>query len=65
MGWRLRVNFDDGSSETEDDIFDTREDAERASQEWLDSWGEGGDVLGLAGESSCSADIYDFDIWEE
>ena len=28
MGWRLQINFSDGSSELVDEVFDTQEDAE-------------------------------------
>ena len=41
MGWRVRINFSDGSSELVDEIFDTELDAEAEYEEWLDSWEAG------------------------
>lgn len=66
MGWRLRINFSDGSSELLDDIFETEQDAEDEYQYgWLDSWNAGRETLELAGENFCDEDIVDCDIWEE
>ena len=65
MGWRLRVEFDDGSSELVDEVFKTREDAEDAKEAWLCGWGTGQEVLELAGEPFCDKGLEDFDIWEE
>lgn len=65
MGWRLQINFSDGSSELVDEIFDTEADAEAEHDEWLDSWGAGRETLELAAEDFDDADIEDCDIWEE
>ena len=65
MGWRLRINFDDGTSELVDDVFDTEEDAEREYESWLENWSAGGETLMLAGEDYSDAGIEDCDIWEE
>ena len=50
MGWRLRINFSDGSSELVDDVFDTEEDAQDEFDSWLENWGAGQETLELAGE---------------
>lgn len=65
MGWRVRINFSDGSSELVDEIFDTELDAEAEYEEWLDSWEAGKETLMLAGEDYIDASIDDCDIWEE
>lgn len=65
MAWRLRVNFDDGTSEIDDDTFETEQDAIDAQNVWLEGYYAGRDVLELAGEPFSDADIVDFDIWEE
>lgn len=65
MSWRLRINFDDGSSELIDDLFETEEDAQDEYESWLENYGAGRDVLELAGEDYSDADIIDCDIWEE
>lgn len=57
MGYRLTINFDDGSSEEVDEIFKTEEDAIAEYNSWLDNWGEGRETLTLAGESYSDADI--------
>lgn len=65
MGWRLQINFDDGTSELLDDIFSSEEDAQSEFDSWCDSWGAGRETLELAGEDYIEADIQDCDIWEE
>jgi len=65
MGWHVRVNFTDGSSEEVDEVFDSRTEAEAEADSWLDSWNAGRETLDLAGEPSCDADIQDFDIWKD
>ena len=65
MGWRLRINFSDGTSELVDEVFDTEEDAQDEFDSWLENWGAGQETLELAGEDYCDADIEDCDIWEE
>lgn len=65
MGWRLRINFSDGSSELVDEVFDTEEDAQDEFDSWPENWGAGQEILELAGEDYCDADIEDCDIWEE
>ena len=65
MGWRVRINFSDGSSELVDEIFDTEEDAMDEYESWVENWGTGRGELELAGEDYCDADIVDCDIWEE
>ena len=65
MGWRVRINFSDGSSELVDEIFDTELDAEAEYEEWLDSWEAGKETLMLAGEDYIDASIDNCDIWEE
>ena len=65
MGWRLQVNFSDGSSELEDEVFDSEEAAEEEYEVWLDSYHAGQETLRLAGEDYDDASIVDCDIWEE
>lgn len=65
MGWRLQINFSDGSSELVDEVFDTQEDAEAEYEDWVNNWGAGRETLVLAGEDYVDADIEDCDIWEE
>lgn len=65
MGFRVRINFSDESSELVDEVFETESDAQHEYRLWLDSWNEGADVLDLAGECSYGKDIIDCDIWEE
>ncbi len=65
MGWRLKINFDDGTDELLDDIFDTEEDAEAEYESWLDNWSAGRTTLMLAGEDYIEANIEDCDIWQE
>jgi hypothetical protein len=65
MGWRLKVNFSDGSEELEDEVFESREDAEDEWQGWLDGWGSGRETLKLAGESYSEKDLVNCEIWEE
>ena len=64
MGYRLTINFSDGSSEEFDEIFKTEEDAIAEYDSWLDSWGAGRETLMLAGESYSDADIEDYSIDE-
>ena len=65
MGWRLRINFNDGSDELVDDVFESEEDAMAEYDSWLENWVAGREVLQLAGEDYSDADIEDCDIWEE
>lgn len=65
MGWKLKINFSDGSSELVDDIFDTKDEAEEEYDSWLENWSAGAETLELAGESYCDCDIEDCDIYEE
>lgn len=65
MGWRLRINFDDGTDELVDEVFDSKEEAQDEYDSWLENWGAGRETLMLAGEDYSDADIEDCDIWEE
>ena len=65
MGFRLRINFSDGTSELVDEVFDTEEEAEEEYESWLENWGAGKETLELAGEEYDDSDIEDCDIWEE
>ncbi len=65
MSWRVRINFDDGTSELVDEEFDTEEEAEEEYDSWLEGWGAGRDVLMLAGEEYSDKEIVDCDIWKE
>lgn len=65
MGWRLKINFSDGSDELVDELFESEEDALAEYNICLESWNEGREVLQLAGEEYCDEDIEDCDIWEE
>ena len=65
MAWRLKICFSDGSSETVDDEFETKEDALAKYDEWLENWDTGRETLELAGEDYIDADIEDYKIWEE
>ncbi len=65
MGWRLRINFDDGSDELVDDVFESEEEALAEYDSWLDGWSAGRETLKLAGEEYSEASIEDCDIWEE
>ena len=64
MGYKLTIYFSDGSFEEVDEIFETEEDAMDEYDSWLDSWGEGKEVLELAGEDYLDADIDDYEIEE-
>lgn len=64
MGYKLTINFTDGTSEEVDEIFETEEDALAEYDVWLENWGAGRDVLKLAGEDYIEADIVDCDIDE-
>ena len=65
MGWHVRINFTDGSSEEVDDVFATKQEAKAEVQSWYDSWNAGRSTLELAGEDSYDADILDYDIWKD
>ncbi len=65
MGWRVQVNFDDGSEELVDDIFETEDDARMECESWLEGWSAGREVLMLADEPYSDKEIDDFDVWEE
>lgn len=64
MGWRLQINFTDGTSELEDEIFESEEAALDELDTWS-AWNEGRDTLELAGEDFMDVGIRDYDIWEE
>lgn len=64
MGFKLTINFNDGTSQEVDEIFDTEQDAIAEYESWLDSWGAGRETLMLAGEDYSDADIEDYDIEE-
>ena len=64
MGYKLTINFDDGTSEEVDEIFETEDDAMAEYESWLDSWGAGRETLMLAGEDYSDANIEDCDIEE-
>ena len=64
MSYKLTIYFSDGSSEEVDEIFETEQDALDEYESWLSSWGEGREVLKLAGEDYIEADIEDYDIDE-
>lgn len=64
MGWKLRINFSDGTSQLVDDDFRTKRDAENEFQEWLDSWAAGAETLELAGRDFDDSSITDCDIWK-
>lgn len=65
MGWRLQINFNDGSSEIMDDVFESEQDAQDEYEICLESWGVGRETLMLAGEDYDDSEIEDCDIWEE
>jgi hypothetical protein len=65
MGWRLKIYFDDGTEDVDEDVYDTEEDAEAGYDLWLDSWGAGRETLKLAGEDYIDANIEGYEIWEE
>lgn len=65
MGWRLRINFDDGKSELVEDVFESEEEAEAEYDSWLEGWDAGKETLMLANEDYCDSEIVDCDIWEE
>ena len=64
MGWRLKIQFSDGTEELVNEIFDSEEDAEYEYDSWLESFPEGQETLELRGEDN-GARIVDYDIWEE
>ena len=65
MAWRLKIYFSDGSSEVDDDEYDSYDDARDAYDSWLEGYGAGRETLELAGEDFCDADIDDYEIYEE
>ena len=65
MAYKLKIYFSDGSYEVDPEDYDSKEDAEAAYDEWLDSWSEGGETLALAGEDHSDAEIEDYEIFRE
>ena len=65
MGWRLRINFSDGSDELVDEVFKTKKEAENEYDSWIERWNVGGETLMLANEDYCEAEIEDCEIWKE
>lgn len=65
MSWRLKIEFTDGTSELDDEIYETEEEAIDARDEWFEGWSAGADSLELAGEEFDSREIEDIDIYEE
>lgn len=64
MGYKLTINFNDGTSQEIDEVFATEQNAIAEYESWLDSWGAGRETLMLAGEDYSDADIEDYDIEE-
>jgi hypothetical protein len=65
MAWRLKIFFSDDTEELLDDSFESEEAALAEYDSWLENFRTGGEVLKLAGEDYCDADIEDYEIWEE
>ena len=64
MGWKLKINFSDGSDELVDEVFESKEEALAEFNIWQDGWGAGKEALDLACENYNDAEIEDYDIWE-
>lgn len=64
MAYSVVINFDDGSSETLDETFETWEDADEAAKQWASDFSQGGDYLREAGEEPCDTNVTDWDINE-
>ena len=62
MGYKLTIYFTDGSSETVNEIFNTKRDALDEYDTWLENWGAGRDTLQLAGRGFVEADIDGYNI---
>lgn len=48
MGFKVVMNYSDGSVEEEDDVFDTEAEAEAHGQNQVDNYHAGGEVLHLS-----------------
>lgn len=65
MGYRVKINYDDGTDFVVEDVFDSREEAEAEGESWMENWGAGRETLELAGEDYIDADIEDFEVYKE
>ena len=65
VGYKVRIDFDDGSDETLDEVFSSEEEAEAAAQQWASDYSQGGDYLKEAGEEYCKQEVIGWDIYEE
>lgn len=65
MMFRVSMNFDDGSSELLDEVFETEEDAEAEARQWASDYSQGGDYLKEAGEEYCEQKVIGWTIYEE
>lgn len=67
MAWKLKIFFDDGSTE-EDGDFDSKEEAEDRYNEWLESYSAGRNTLLLSDpfdEDIPEGNIEHGEVWEE
>lgn len=64
MSFIIDLFFSDGDSERVDEVFSSRDDAIDYADECIASYGQGRDILELAGEEYDDADIIDYDIYE-
>lgn len=64
MSFRVTIEFDDGTSEDIDEVFETEEDAEEAAMQWSSDYSQGRDYLEEAGEDYCDANVIGWSIYE-
>lgn len=65
IAWRLRIDFTDGTSELDDEIYETEDEAIDSRNDWYEGWKSGAETLELAGEDFDSRKIEDIEIFEE
>lgn len=66
MAWRLRIDFTDGTSMLDEEIYETEDEAIDSRSDWFGSWGQGMEDLELnGGEDFDSREIEDIEIFEE
>ena len=65
MGYRIRFNYDDGTSELQDEIYDTYEEADEAAAQGASDYAQGGAYLDESGEGYCDSEVIDWDIIED
>lgn len=63
--YKLKIYFSDGTSEIDDEDYETKDAAIDGYESWLDNWNEGAEVLDEAGEDHSDADIIGYKILKQ